>query len=128
MRCSEFSDNNSRLNREYLVKYLVNKNAFRVSDMGGGLGTLMLMIKQGSSESDCILYEPYAGLETMEYLASHGIVTSKDIPLECDAYIFMDVLEHLESPLEFVRSVISSARHGSLFVLEIVFILVLSVI
>ena len=76
----------------------------------------MLMIKRESSRSDCILYEPYAGPETAEYLASHGIMTSKDIPLECDAYIFVDVLEHLKSPLEFAGSAISSARHGSLFV------------
>lgn len=111
------TDPASVMNRRALIRSIVELRIGTVADMGGGYGAFLRMIKtcHATAGIDCFLSEPYIDREVAEALQGLGITTSETIPAGKDAYIFLDVLEHLEHPLEYLDSVIRAAKPTSYF-------------
>lgn len=106
----------STANREALIGAIDALPVDTVVDMGGGYGAFLKMLKKHSPQLSTILCEPYIDQAVASELAKNQILISRQIPVNADAYIFVDVLEHLTSPLSYLAKVIKNGKRGSFFI------------
>ena len=102
--------------REALIDFINSLRLTTVADMGGGYGVFLKMLKKRLPEIRAILCEPYISKQVETALRQRKIETSVNIPLDADAYVFIDVLEHLARPLCYLSAVIKNAPLGSIFI------------
>lgn len=103
-------------NRKSLIKAVSSLHVKTISDMGGGYGVFLQMLKEECPELKVILCEPYLDEQIESELAKKHIDVSRQVPLRADAYIFIDVLEHLVEPLSYLQSVLELAKINSYFI------------
>lgn len=103
-------------NRKALIGAIERLGVNSVVDMGGGYGVFLRMLKEHLPCTKAILCEPYISEETETELKGSDILTSKQVPPEAEAYIFLDVLEHLTNPLSYLDKVLSTAKSNSYFI------------
>jgi len=103
-------------NREALIKAISSLQVKTISDMGGGYGVFLQMLKQECPELRTILCEPYLDKQIESELAKKHIDVSREVPLGADAYVFIDVLEHLVEPLSYLQGILKMARVNTYFI------------
>ena len=103
-------------NREALIEAIEPLGVNSIVDMGGGYGVFLRMLKKRIPYTKVILCEPYISEEIETELRKNDILTTKQAPAGEDAYIFLDVLEHLTNPLSYLDGILSAARSNSYFI------------
>jgi len=109
-------DPESVRNREALIRAITSLEVKTVSDMGGGYGVFLQMLKQKCPDLKVILCEPYLSEQIESELSNKEINVSRQVPEQVDAYIFIDVLEHLVEPLSYLHNILKVASSNSYFI------------
>jgi hypothetical protein len=109
------SDPQSRKHREALAVAINDLDIQSTADIGGGNGGFLRILKSAYPTKRCILCEPFIEGGIIEHIHNHGIEWAQAPPSDVDAYILLDVLEHLPNPLEFTKNVIDESRNDSFF-------------
>ena len=74
------------------------------------------MIKKYNPDFKLILSEPYISESLESRLKAKGITIDKNIPENIDAYLFIDVLEHIKEPLKYLQEISFKANLESYFI------------
>ena len=109
------SDPQSRKHRDALADVVNDLDIFSIADIGGGNGGFLRILKHKYPFKRCILCEPFIEKEIIEQIHKQGIECAQAPPGDVDAYVLLDVLEHLSNPLEFAKNIIDESRNGSYF-------------
>jgi 2-polyprenyl-6-hydroxyphenyl methylase/3-demethylubiquinone-9 3-methyltransferase len=96
------TDPESRSHRLAIAKYTVEKNLCRIADFGGGSGVTAKIISEYSPKMTIDIIEPYYSNKNNDI---GNIRYIKEYEGRYDLIIFQDVLEHMESPLNVLRSI-----------------------
>lgn len=103
-------------NRNCLVQTIESLSIASLADMGGGYGVFLKMLRQKLPHLSLTLCEPYITDDTAREMADQMIDVSSEMPMQADAYLFIDVLEHLVDPLSYLDGLVKVARRGSYFI------------
>lgn len=109
------SDPQSRKHREALANTINDLDISSVADIGGGNGGFLRILKHAYPFKRCILCEPFIERGIIEHIQNQGIEWAQVLPGDVDAYILLDVLEHLPNPLGFMKNIIDESKNGSYF-------------
>ena len=103
-------------NREALIEAIRLLYIEEVADMGGGYGVFLQMLKERLPSLRAVLCEPYINQQIESELSKKYIEVVRQTPTQVSAYVFIDVLEHLVEPLEYLKEILAVARPGSYFI------------
>ena len=103
-------------NREALIEALRLLSIEAVADMGGGYGVFLQMLKERLPSLRVVLCEPYIDQQIESELSKKNIEVVRQTPTQVCAYVFIDVLEHLVKPLQYLKEILSIAKPGSFFI------------
>lgn len=109
-------DQASIQNRNALIQSISRLQTSIIADMGGGYGVFLEMLKEELPELTIILCEPYLDEKIELELKKKNIITSREIPHEADGYVFLDVLEHVQNPINYLHQIIMSSKENSYFI------------
>jgi len=94
------NDKLSKANRDFFLKWIIDKSPKRIADFGGGFGTLARMIAEALPESNVEVIEPHPSA-----IALHRAKRFKNLSYkvefvgEYDLIIATDVYEHVQDPV-----------------------------
>jgi Methyltransferase domain len=104
-------DDVSMGHREAIASWIVNNQIASLLDYGGGFGTLARLIATKESSIKINIHEPFPSqlaMSKMKEFPNVTFVSSADQDYDC--IICVDVLEHVDKPLELFAAMIESAK------------------
>ena len=109
-------DQASIQHRNALIQAISRLQIPVIADMGGGYGVFVQLLKEKLPEVSTILCEPYLDEKIELQLKKKNIITRREIPRNADGYVFLDVLEHIQNPINYLHQIIISSKANSYFI------------
>lgn len=109
------SDEESMSHRRHIAEWIYTHipvtPSKRILDFGGGFGTLSKLISEKSRDLVIDIYEPYPSEYGKMMVQDNSTITFVDIiEPHYDCILCIDVLEHVEDPLELLYRIIHSIK------------------
>jgi SAM-dependent methyltransferase len=106
-------DPESILHREQFASWVSECRVTRIADYGGGFGTLARTIAALCNECDIQVIDPYPSQLGAEFSRSFAnIKHTNSLRGKYDIILAVDVLEHLDAPLDAVLQIVEHTSHG----------------
>jgi 2-polyprenyl-3-methyl-5-hydroxy-6-metoxy-1,4-benzoquinol methylase len=104
--------------REAMATWITSNNISNVLDYGGGFGTLARLIATKDREIKIDIHEPFPSqlaIAKMQEFSNVNFVSSFDRSYDC--LVCIDVLEHVDNPLELFGTMIENVKVGGFLVI-----------
>lgn len=104
--------------REAIATWITNNNISNVLDYGGGFGTLARLIATKDSDIKIDIHEPFPSqlaIAKMQEFPNVNFVSSFERNNDC--LVCIDVLEHVDNPLDLFGTMIENVKVGGFLVI-----------
>jgi SAM-dependent methyltransferase len=101
----------SMQHRNAIASWTASQNFSAVLDYGGGFGTLARLIAQQATQLPVDVYEPFPGSYALERAqAFRHLNYISQLTQQYDCVFSVDVLEHVERPLELLETLLQAVK------------------
>jgi 2-polyprenyl-3-methyl-5-hydroxy-6-metoxy-1,4-benzoquinol methylase len=103
-----------------LVSYISRPKFFRVLDVGSGSGFFSKFLLQNTNINDAYCYDiNYPKSYDIEYFGKKIYFRNSIDTFDADLILMMDVLEHIDDDLEFLKIFVDGAKKGTQFLISV---------
>jgi 2-polyprenyl-6-hydroxyphenyl methylase/3-demethylubiquinone-9 3-methyltransferase len=111
-------DADSLQHRHAISDWIVDKNLKRILDYGGGGGTLARMIADKDASAAIDIYEPFPSGYSIAAIGDYRNIRFVDsLGSDYDCITCVDVLEHVQDPLEMLSRIIGLVETGKYLII-----------